>query len=151
MITPPLLWTHRCMYSILVEPTQNPARRNRQFSWCLNGACVFLGGVQGLVSSLDYVCFLVCEFDALVLFLVLKGCPQKAILPNKLPQAVLEQSPSSSPSPCCFCGFSRTFLGRARRMVVRVSFCSALPRGEVSFPAFREEVTSTLRSVSGAN
>lgn len=91
---------------ILAEPTQSQVRRNRQFSWCLNVAYGFLRGVQGLVSSWDRACFLLCEFEALVLFLILTGCPQKAALPNKLRQAVPEQSSTASPSSPCFCGFS---------------------------------------------
>lgn len=105
---------------VLAEPTQSQARRNRQFTWCLNVAYVFLKGVQGLVSSLDRACF-PCEFDALLLFLILMGCPQKAILPNKLRQAVLEQS-TASPSSRCFCGFSYAFLEHAPR-TVQYRFC----------------------------
>lgn len=90
---------------ILAEPTQSQARRNRQFSWCLNVAYVFLRGVQGLVSCLDRACFLLCEFDALVLFLILTGCPQKAVLPNKLRQAVLEQSLLLRPIHAAFAVF----------------------------------------------
>ena len=69
-----------------------------------------------MVSSLDRPCF-PCEFDALVLFLILIGCPQKAVLPNKLRQAVLEQSSTDSPSSLCFCGFSYASLEPAPRTV----------------------------------
>lgn len=129
---------------VLAEPTVNWARRRKQYSWCLNVACVSLVGFQGLVSSLDLACFLLCEFDPLVLFLILMGCHQKASLP-KSSRLFQNQVFLLRWVRAVFVVSHTWSLNVPWELHSRVHFFRYYSRRSFLSPALQTEVTSTLR------